>query len=231
MALRWPWQDIDLRFTLNTGGPVEPREFFDILRRRWLSMVAITLLTLASVAAMTLMMPKSYTATTRVFFAVSGDSVSGPTQGSSFVEKQMASYAEVATSPKVLNKVVEQLGLNTTAVELAESIEANVPLDTVILEIAATDPDPRQAARIANTVGTELSKAAGDLTPGLGNGSEAVRATTLSMAEVPTSPSSPNILRNLGVGLLGIPLGALLWLVLAKTLIVLGRRRLVEPYR
>jgi hypothetical protein len=45
---------------------------------------------------------------------------------------------------------------------------------------------------------------------------------------VPTSPSSPNILRNLGVGLLGIPFGALLWLVLAKTLIVLGRRRLVE---
>ena len=32
MPLRWPWQDMDLRFTLNTGDPVEPREFFDILR-------------------------------------------------------------------------------------------------------------------------------------------------------------------------------------------------------
>jgi len=231
MLLRWPWQDMDLRFTLNTGGPVEPREFFDILRSRWLSFVTITLLTLASVAAMTLMMPKSYTASTRVFFAVSGDSVSALAQGSSFVEKQMASYAEVATSPQVLNKVVEQLGLSTTAVKLADSIEASVPVDTVIIEIAVTDRDPRQAARIANAVGTELSKAAGDLTPGLGNGSEAVRATTLSMAEVPASPSSPNILRNLGVGLLGIPFGALLWLVLAKTLIVLRRRRLVEPYR
>ena len=218
-----------LRFTLNTGDPVEPREFFDILRRRWLSIVAITLLTLASVAAMTLMMPKSYTASTRVFFAVSGDSVSALAQGSSFVEKQMASYAEVATSPKLLNKVVEQLGLNTTALELADSIEANVPVDTVIIEIAATDPDPRQAARIANAVGTEVGKSAGDLTSGLANGIEAVRATTLSMAEVPTSPSSPNILRNLGVGLLGIPFGALLWLVLAKTLMVLGRRKLVEP--
>jgi polysaccharide biosynthesis transport protein len=214
MPLRWPWQDMDLRFTLNTGGPVEPREFFDILRRRWLSIVAITLLTLASVAAMTLMMPKSYTASTRVFFAVSGDSVSALAQGSSFVEKQMASYAEVATSPMVLNKAVEQLGLSTTAAELADSIEANV-VDTVILEIAATDPDPRQAARIANAVGTELGKSAGDLTPGPANGIEAVRVTTLSMAEVPTSPSSPNILRNLGVGLLGIPFGALLWLFLA----------------
>src|SRR5215212_2261004 len=231
MPLRWPWQDIDLRFTLNTGDPVEPRELFDILRRRWLIIVSITLLTIASVAAMTLMMPKAYTASTRVFFAVSGDSASALAQASSFVEKQMASYAEVATSPKVLNKVVDQLGLDTTAVELADSIEANVPVDTVIIEIAVTDRDPRQAARIANAVGTELGKAAGDLTPGLGNGSEAVRATTLSVAQVPTSPSSPNILRNIGVGLLGIPFGALLWLVLAKTLIVLRRRRLVEPYR
>jgi polysaccharide biosynthesis transport protein len=210
---------------------VEPRNFFDITRRRWLSIVTITLLTLASVAAMTLMMPKAYTASTRVLFAVSGDSVSALAQGSSVVEKQMASYAELATSTKVLNKVVEQLDLNTTAVELADSIEADVPVDTVIIEIAATDSDPRQAARIANAVGTELAKAAGDLTPGLANGSEAVRVTTLSVAQVPTSPSSPNILRNLGLGLLGIPVGALLWLVLAKALIVLRRRRLVEPYR
>jgi capsular polysaccharide biosynthesis protein len=93
-----------------------------------------------------------------------------------------------------------------------------------------TDRDPRQASRIANAVGTEIAKAAGDLTPDLANGSEAVRATTLSVAQVPTFPSSPNILRNLGVGLLGIPFGALLWLVLAKTLMVLGRRRLVQPY-
>jgi polysaccharide biosynthesis transport protein len=231
MTLRWPWQDVDLRFTLNTGGPVEPREFFDILRRRWLSIVTATLLTLASVAAMTLMMPKAYTSSTRVFFAVSGDSVSALASTSSFVGKQMASYAELATSTKVLNRVVEQLGLNTTAVELADSIEANVPVDTAIIEIAATDSDPRQAARIADAVGTELGKAAGDLMPGLAHGSEAVRATTLSVAQVPTTPSSPNILRNLGVGILGIPFGALLWLVLAKALIVLRRRRLVEPYR
>src|SRR5215217_1298094 len=168
MPLRWQWQDIDLRFTLNMGDPVEPREFFEMLRRRWLSIiVTATLLTLASVATTTLMMPKAYTASTRVFFADSGDSVS-------------------ALAP---------------------------------------------AASIANAVGTELGKAAGDLTPGLANGSKAISATTLSVAQVPTSPSSPNILRNLGLGLLGIPVGALLWLILAKALILLGRRRLVEPYR
>ena len=115
MPLRWPWQDIDLRFTLNMGDPVEPREFFEVLRRRWLSIiVTASLLTLASVAAMTLMMPKAYTASTRVFFA-SGDSLSAMAPASSFVGKQMASYAELATSPRVLDQVVEQLGLNITA--------------------------------------------------------------------------------------------------------------------
>jgi len=171
------------RSTLNTGGSVEPREHLGILRRRWLSIVIITLLTLASVSAATLMMPKAYTATTRLFFAVAGGSLTSLAQGSSLVEKQMAEYAELATSPRVLDQVVEQLGLDTTSVQLADSIEATVPVDTVIVEVAVTDRDPRQAARIANAVSTELGKAAGELTP-------AVRATTLAEAQVPTSPSS-----------------------------------------
>ena len=170
---------------------MEPREQLGILRRRWLSIVIVTLLTLASVSAATLMMPKAYTATTRLFFAVApGDSLSSLAQGSSFVEKQMAVYAEVAKSPRVLDQVVEQLGLDTTSVQLADSIEATVPVDTPIIEVAVTDPDPRQAARIANAVGTELVKAAGELTPSREDGSEAVRATTIAVAQVPTSPSS-----------------------------------------
>ena len=190
------------------GGPGGTARVSSHSRHRWLSIAIFTLLTLAAVSAATLMMPKAYTASTRVFFAVAGDSVSALAQGSSFVEQQMASYAEVATSPKVLDKVVEQLGLSTTSVELADSIEATVSVDTVIIEIAATDPNPDQAARIADAVATELAKAARDLTPSLANGSEAVRATTLAAAQVPTSPSSPNVLRNLGVGLiLGLLLG------------------------
>jgi polysaccharide biosynthesis transport protein len=171
---------------------VKPRKNLDTLRRRWLSIVIITLLALASVSAATLLTPKAYTATSRLFFAVDGDSRSSLAH-SSLVEKQMALYAEEATSPKVLDQVVEQLGLDTTSVQLADSIEATVPVDTVILEVAVTDPDPRQAARIANAVGTELAKAAGELTPG-------VRATTLAVAQVPTSPSSQldRLLRRLG---------------------------------
>ena len=110
----------------------------------------------------------------------------------------MSSYAEVATSPRVLTPVIDQLGLRTTPKELAESVEATVPADTVILEIAVTDPDPTRAAQIANAVGDELAKATGDLSPQKENGTKAVQATTIAEAEVPDEPSSPKIASKSG---------------------------------
>jgi polysaccharide biosynthesis transport protein len=155
-----------------------------------------------------LAMPKKYTATTRLFIAVNGESATDLAQGSTFAAKQMSSYAEVATSPRVLAPVIQQLGLRTTSDELAESVEVTAPADTVILEIAATDRNPARAAQIANAVGQELKSAASELTPKRGDGVEAVQVTTIAAAEVPEQASSPNIPRNLGAGLIvGLLLG------------------------
>jgi capsular exopolysaccharide synthesis family protein len=188
---------------------VELGDYLDILRRRWLGVLIIVLTTLALASAVTLAMPKKYTATTRLFIAVSGgQSATDLAQGSNFAEKQMSSYAEVATSPRVLAPVITQLGLPTTPKDLAESVEATVPVDTVILEISATDPDPTRAAQIANAVGQELKTAAGELSRQGEDGTGAVRATSIADAEVPDKASSPKILRNLAVGLiLGLLLG------------------------
>ena len=92
---------------------MELRQYFDILRRRWLSLVITALLILAVASLITLAMPKRYTATTSLFFAVAGESVSDLAQGSTFAERQMSSYAQVATSPMVLEPVVQRLELDT----------------------------------------------------------------------------------------------------------------------
>jgi tyrosine-protein kinase len=180
---------------------VELNEYLDILRRRWLAVVIITLTTLALASAVTLALPKKYTATTRLFIAVAGDSVTDLAQGSNFAEKQMSSYAEVATSPRVLAPVIQQLGLQTTPKKLAESVEATVPVDTVILEIAVTDPNPTRAAQIANAVGQGLAEATAELSPKR-DGTETVKANIIADAQVPDKASSPKILQNLGIGLI-----------------------------
>jgi succinoglycan biosynthesis transport protein ExoP len=187
---------------------VELGEYLDILRRRWLSVLVIALATLALASAITLAMPRKYTATTRLFIAVAGESVTDLVQGSNFAEKQMASYAEVATSPLVLEPVIVQLGLRTTPKDLAESVEATVPVNTVVLEVAATDPDPTRAAQIANAVGEQLKTTASALSPQKSDGAEPVHATTIAAAQVPDQPSSPKVPRNLALGLIvGLLLG------------------------
>jgi capsular exopolysaccharide synthesis family protein len=190
------------------GIAVELHDYLNILRRRWLSILLIALTALALTSLGTLMMPKKYTATTQLFFAVAGNSVTDLAQGSNFAEKQISSYAEVATSPIVLDPVIKDLGLRTTAGELKQSIEATVRVKTLILEIAVTDPHPQQAAMVANAAADRLSDAAKALTPTREDGSETVRVTTLATAQVPSVASYPNISRNLTLGMiLGLVLG------------------------
>src|SRR5215211_2341042 len=127
------WQDGPSTNVFNPGDPLELREYLDIIRRRWLSILIIALMTLALTSLLTLIWPKKYTATTQLFFTVAGKSVSDLAQGSDFAANQMTSYAEVATSPIVLEPVISDLGLPTTPAALRESIEATVPFHTVIL--------------------------------------------------------------------------------------------------
>lgn len=180
-------------------------EYLQTLRKRWLTILGVTALVLLATAGGTLLSTPEFTARTRLFFAVpTGESVSDLAQGSSFTERQMSSYAQVATSPLVLEPVIDQLDLDVTASELAGSVSATVPLNTVILEVAATHTDPAQAARIANAVGARLSGVVATLYPERPGGAQAVLATTLTPARPPTAPASPNVRRNL---LLGLVLG------------------------
>jgi uncharacterized protein involved in exopolysaccharide biosynthesis len=50
---------------------VELRDYLAVLRRRWVSLLVVALTVLVAVAAVTFSMTKQYTATTRLFFAVS----------------------------------------------------------------------------------------------------------------------------------------------------------------
>ena len=174
-------------------------QYLHILRRRWLSVLITMLLILGLASLVTLATPKKYTAATRLLFAVAGGSVSDLAPGSSFAEQQMASYAQVVTSPMVLAPVVQRLALPMTPTELAKSVKATVPVNTVVLDIAVTDRDGQRAAQIANAVGAEI--AAGKLTPERRDGTKALQATIVAAAQVPDRPSSPKVLFNLCLGL------------------------------
>lgn len=184
-------------------------DYIEVFRRRWVSVAIVALATLAVAGAATLAMTNKYTATTRLFFAVEGSKTTADlAQGSSFAEKQMTSYAEVATSPLVLNPVIERLNLEVSPAQLANVVTATIPPETVILQVSAVDPDPELAAAIANVVGDEVVDVVTNTLSPKQDGNDAVKVTPLETALVPTSPSSPNVPRNLALGaVLGLLLG------------------------
>lgn len=188
---------------------MELSDYLVILRKRWRSatlvLVGVFLLALAYLNVAT----PTYAATTRLFFAVpGGESISDLAQGSSFTEKQMSSYAQVATSPLVLGPVAESLGIPGGSKHLEAAVRAAVPTNTVILEITSTSTDPSEAAAVANAVGERLSEVVSSLYPARTDGTQAVLATTLTVASQPESATSPNTRRVLGIALFaGLGLG------------------------
>lgn len=177
-------------------------------------------------------LPKQYTSTAQVFVTASADSDSSSMyQQSMFFEQRLASYAKLVTGDAVLEPVIDELGLGETPEELANRVSAAPTPDTVLLTISATDPDPRQAAMLADATAESLIDVVGELdytestteVPGgyddngtwTGATTEETKTpvstmTMVSEPDIPTSPSSPDPVRNTVLGAIaGLVLAAL----------------------
>lgn len=192
---------------------MELKDYIRVIRKRWRIIVAVMLVVVAGAALATALSPKVYEAQTRLFVSTSGGGDSNALlSGSSFTQQRVKSYADVITTPNVLDPVISSLGINTTAAQLGAQITATVPLDTVIIEVAVTNTNPRVAAQVADAVGTQFIKTVADLESVTKGQSSPVKVTVVSAPTVPTAPISPKPTRNLA---LGVVLGLLLGLGLA----------------
>jgi capsular exopolysaccharide synthesis family protein len=185
---------------------MELNELLRVLRRSWMILVSLSLLGLLAGGLSSLLATKTYQATTQLYVSVQapGDSSAVDiVQGSSAAQAKVRSYITVVTSPRVLQPVIKELGLKTSPGALASRIQVSSNNNTVLLKISASDPDPTTAARIANAVSDSFSKVvvSGLEAPTVGTTS-LVRIESIQTATPPGSPSSPNTVVNLSVGLL-----------------------------
>lgn len=182
---------------------MELSDYLRILRKRWLIIVIMTLVGLASAATATLLTTPRYEASTQVFvFVPTTGTVGELAQGGSFAQNQVRSYAEAVSTPRVLDAVVRNLSLDETAEDLAETVTAEAPLNTVNIRIAVTRESPSEAAEIANETTSSFRAVIADITGGQ------VSVSVLREATVPDSPVSPNTQLNLALGLLvGLAVG------------------------
>lgn len=171
-----------------------------IARRNALILLILLVLAIAAGLLVSLLQTPQYKSTAVAYVTTQqATNLNDLAQGVSFSQEVVHSYATIIPTPLVLEPVVKQLNLKTSAIDLADEVDVQVPLDTVVLQITVTDPSPTQSARIANAIASTLTSTVSTLTPPTADSVEPVRVTVAQRAVPPTSPSVPNTALNLGV--------------------------------
>ena len=195
-------------------------DVFSMLKTLWKRKFSIVLVALVfAIAAFgysAFLAKKEYQSTSRIYVVSRQNQdnnalTNSDLQAGSYLVKD---YREIILSQNVLSQAIEELKLDMTPAELSKKISVSVPTDTRILSITAKDGDPKEAARIANGLRNVAAAKIISVT-------KVSDVTTLDEAEVPQSPSSPNIRRNV---LLGFIAGAGLMVVLMVVVEVLDDR-------
>lgn len=183
---------------------MELKDYLRILQRSWMLVAACALIGLLIAGAASLLDKPTYTSETKLFVALQkSDSVSELQQGNAFTQARVLSYVKTATTPVVLQPVIDSLGLDVTARDLATKVSATSEANTVLISISVSDESPVQAAAIAQAVSSSLIDIVNELEKPSQGGTSPVKLSIVTPAVAPTSPASPNVRLNLILGTLG----------------------------
>ncbi|MET3721629.1 polysaccharide biosynthesis tyrosine autokinase [Arthrobacter sp. UYEF21] len=204
-------------------------DYLRVVRTYWKAIVAFTLLATLTAFGWTVLQPKIYSSDSSGIVVTPGsDNVSLALAGDSLAKAKVKNYESVAKSRLVADRVIANLGLNTTADALLGTISVKVPLDTAEIKVTAQSPDPANAQRVAdawvNGLAAQVeaietapaadtavepgSTAKSDAVTSAAAAASAVRVLPLGKAVLPTAPVSPNVRLILALGaLIGLALG------------------------
>ncbi len=186
------------------------RDYLRVLREQWLVVFLAVVLGLAGATAVYFIKPREYTAQLTIYVSSQGaDTTQAAFQGAQLSQDRVASYTELLTSARVTSDVIERLRLPETTDELAKMMTATSKVDSVLLDVTVTDPDPQRATDIVNAVGQVFPDLVAELErPTKPDATPAVAVRVVQPAQVPLKPSSMGLSVMLALGLLaGLAVG------------------------
>ncbi|WP_431806788.1 polysaccharide biosynthesis tyrosine autokinase [Microbacterium paraoxydans] len=180
------------------------QDYLRILRRQLVIILAGAVIGLSVGALIAMLTPQRYQATTEVMVTVQVGETASPTEralATSYANQVVQTYRDIVTSSIVLDRVIDDLGLDVDRAELAASVDASTQLNSAILSIRVNDTNPGQAARVANGIADSFSAVVSDtLELREQETSYSIHIVTLQAAQVPTAPVAPNTQLMLVVG-------------------------------
>lgn len=177
-------------------------EYWRVIRKRWLVIVAIVLISVGTSAILSFyFIHPVYQASALVIVGRKSDNLADNLANLNSVttNRELATtYEAIAKSKTVLNRVAETVGDGATNSSLVNQISVQAVKDTEIISISVTDAKPSRAALIANTLTTVFSERVMEV-------EKVDNVGLVDPADIPQTPISPNKKKNIliafGLGL------------------------------
>jgi len=190
---------------------MELSDYFKIIRRRWITILAATVVCAFGAVVLTLVQNKQYASSVRLFVSTTAADVNNASTinaGGQFSQARVQSYAGLVSSTELASTVIQKLDLDATPEELAENVSAKVATNTVNLTLTVTHPDPKQAQNIAQAYAEALTDLVRQLETPPGQTTAPIKATIVDNASFSKNPVSPKRTRDFALALVvGVMLG------------------------
>ena len=185
-------------------------QYLHVLRTHWMLVVSSILVCVAGAALLAWTTAPTYAAKTQLFVAAKSLSSQGGQayEGGLYAQQRARSYAEIISSPRGAQAVIDDLGLDASVDDVQDQIRATVPPDSVLIDVTVMDPSPEVARSIANSIGAQLPALAERLERPEGSERSPVKVTVTIPARLPTNPVAPKMQSYLALAaLFGLVLG------------------------
>ena len=185
------------------------KDVFDAVRHGWWLIVIALLLGVGGAGLLTWHTTPMYTSSAQLFISTTGSAdTSAAYQGNLFSQQRVASYVEILQSERLAARVVEQLGLDETPAQLAETVSAEDVAETVLVDVSVTRPSATEARDVVAALGEEFIAMVTDLETPEGAASSTVKVEVIEKPQVAGAPTSPSLHMNIALGLMaGLMLG------------------------
>lgn len=179
---------------------IDLMEVFHLFLKRWWLIIGCGILCAAAAFGFTkVFVTPQYKATSMIYI------LSKTTSISSAIDLQLGKqltvdFQTLATSRTVVERVIDDLNLDTTYEELVQQITVTNPSGSQILEISVLDPDPQMACDISNAMSDTTAERVAEVMV-------TDKPSTVDDAVVPKHPATPNTLKNTAIaGFIGMVL-------------------------
>lgn len=173
-------------------------EVLHLFLKRWWLIIGCGILCAAAAFGFTkTLVTPQYRATSMIYI------LSKTTSISSAIDLQLGKqltvdFQTLATSRTVVERVIDELNLDTTYEELVKQITVTNPSGSQILEIAVLDSDPQMACDISNAMSDTTAERVAEVMV-------TDKPSTVDDAVVPKYPATPNTLKNTAIaGVIGM---------------------------